>query len=512
AHRNGVVHRDIKPGNILMTKEGQVKVTDFGIAQAVSSEDQLAEEGSVMGTATYFSPEQAEGAPVDGRSDVYSLGVVLYEMLVGRPPFIGDTPVAVSSQHVHGTVPPLSEFSDTVPHDLEAIVMEALSKSPGQRYQSADELRADLIRFSEGQPVQAAQRDLAFFGADATRAVATVAPGERTMAVPIMSGPRTDFRRRRRNYAGPIAIIVLVLALIAGGVYAYAQSNKSTTTNVPNVVGQTVTSASRELTNQGLKVTTTPLHSKLAKNTVISSSPKAGKSIAKGGLVTLTVSIGVTTVPVTIMNYVGMSLANAESQLASQKLLYTPSYISTASPGQIPGVVLNQTPSAGTKTHTGVEVILYVLSSNAKYPLTSVNGLTQIAAGSSLTRQGLSPSPNVGHTCSNTITSGLVVSTVPVAGSLVSANSVIRLIVSSGPCQSIVPNVVGDTEAASTSSLQAQGLVPNYTADPTAVCPPGSPQTVATQDAPPGSSLTYGSTVNMTVCQITSPQITTPQG
>jgi len=512
AHRNGVVHRDIKPGNILMTKEGQVKVTDFGIAQAVSSEDQLAEEGSVMGTATYFSPEQAEGAPVDGRSDVYSLGVVLYEMLVGRPPFIGDTPVAVSSQHVHGTVPPLSEFSDSVPHDLEAIVMEALSKSPGQRYQSADELRADLIRFSEGQPVQAAQRDLAFFGADATRAVATVSPGERTMAVPIMSGPRTDFRRRRRNYAGPIAIIVLVLALIAGGVYAYVQSNKSTTQNVPNVVGQTVTSASRELTNQGLKVTTTPLHSKLAKNTVISSSPKAGKSIAKGGLVTLTVSIGVTTVPVTIMNYVGMSLANAESQLASQKLLYTPSYISTASPGQIPGVVLNQTPSAGTKTHTGVEVILYVLSSNAKYPLTSVNGLTQIAAGSSLTRQGLSPSPNVGHTCSNTITSGLVVSTVPVAGSLVSANSVIRLIVSSGPCQSIVPNVVGDTEAASTSSLQAQGLVPNYTADPTAVCPPGSPQTVATQDAPPGSSLTYGSTVNMTVCQITSPQITTPQG
>ncbi len=113
AHRNGVVHRDVKPGNILIASDGQVKVTDFGIAQAMSVDDQLAEEGSVMGTATYFSPEQAEGAPVDGRSDIYSLGVVLYEMLAGRPPFIGDSPVEVSAQHVHGTVPPPSEFNST---------------------------------------------------------------------------------------------------------------------------------------------------------------------------------------------------------------------------------------------------------------------------------------------------------------------------------------------------------------------------------------------------------------
>jgi len=506
AHRNGVVHRDVKPGNILITREGQVKVTDFGIAQAVSSEDHLAEEGSVMGTATYFSPEQAEGAPVDGRSDVYSLGVVLYEMLVGRPPFIGDSPVAVSSQHVHGTVPPLSDFSDSVPHDLEAIVMEALSKSPGQRYQSADELRADLIRFSEGQPVQAAQRDLAFFGADATRAVATVAPGERTMAVPIMTGPRTDFRRRRRNYAAPITIIVLVLVLIAGGAYALVQSNKSTTTKVPHVDGMTVTAATSLLKHDGLTTTETPLHSKLPKNTVISSSPKAGKSIAKGGLVTLTVSIGVTTTPVTIMNYVGMSLANAESTLIGQKLLYYPISVSTAPPGSIPGIVLNQTPAVGTKTHTGVRVILYVLSANAKYPLTSVNGFTQVAAGSSLNRQGLSPSPNVGHSCSNTVPQDLVISTVPVAGSLVTANSVVRLVVSSGPCPAIVPGVIGDTESAASLALQGQGFVPNYTADPTAVCTPGAPQTVATQSVAGGSPATYGSTITLTLCQITTPQ------
>src|SRR5665213_1799907 len=246
AHRNGVVHRDVKPGNILMTKEGQVKVTDFGIAQAVSSEDHLAEEGSVMGTATYFSPEQAEGAPVDGRSDVYSLGVVLYEMLVGRPPFVGDSPVAVSSQHVHGTVPPLTDFNNTVPHDLESIVMEALAKNPAQRYQTADEFRADLLRFTEGQPVRAAGHDVAFWGADATRSVAAVAAGERTQSVPVMTGPRTDIRRRRDNRTGIIAAVVIVL-LAVGGLAYFLMSKTPAVTTMPPVVGEQITNAKATL-------------------------------------------------------------------------------------------------------------------------------------------------------------------------------------------------------------------------------------------------------------------------
>jgi serine/threonine-protein kinase len=506
AHRNGVVHRDVKPGNILLTKEGQVKVTDFGIAQAVSSEDQLAEAGSVMGTATYFSPEQAEGSPVDGRSDVYSLGVVLYEMLVGRPPFIGDTPVAVSSQHVHGTVPPMSEFSDSVPRDLEAIVMEALSKSPAQRYQSADELRADLIRFSEGQPVQAAQRDLAFFGADATRAVLAV-QGERTMAVPIMTGPRTDFRRRRRggNY-GPVLIGVLVALLIAGGAVAYIQSNKTTTLYVPYVVGQTDLSATRQLHNEGLVVSSFPVHSNVPKNTVISTNPKAGKSIVKGGSIKLTYSLGLATTPVTIPDLLGYSLANAESELTAMKLGYHPNYTSTATPGEIPNTVLSETPTWGTKSHTGVVVILLLLSPGSKYAITSVNGDTALAASASLTKQGLSVKPTPSRVCSNTVQHGLVIATNPVAGALVTANTPVALIISSGFCPAVVPSVVGDTESVATSGLQAQGLQPIYTADPTAVCAQGAPQTVATQSAAPGSSVTYGSTVTLTLCQITAPQ------
>ena len=500
AHRSGVVHRDVKPGNILITRDGQVKVTDFGIAQAVSSEDHLAEAGSVMGTATYFSPEQASGAAVDGRSDVYALGVVLYEMLVGRPPFIGDTPVDVSSQHVNAAVPSMGQFSESVPKDLEAIVMEALSKSPENRYQSADELRADLIRFSEGQPVEAAQRDTAFFGADATRAVAAV-PGERTRSVPIMSGPRTDIRRRRRNPIGPIILVLIVLLAAGGGAYAYVQSNKTHNVSLPSVVGQTVLSATQELTNEGFVVNTSQVNSKEAKNTVIAMSPKAGKSLAKGSSVKLTVSLGVKTSPVTVPDLVGMSLANAENQLGKYHLGNNVTYTSNAQPGQIPGVVLSQSPVAGTKTQTGTTVTLVLLAPNTQYPLTSVDGLSQVAAGAKLQQQGLLPSPTVGQTCSNTVAHGLVVSTVPVAGALVSANTTVKLIVSSGYCQVVVPSVINDTVAEASAALSAQGLEPQYSTDPVIVCDPGAPQTVTTETPAGGSSATYGSTVDLALCQ-----------
>lgn len=500
AHRSGVVHRDVKPGNILITRDGQVKVTDFGIAQAVSSEDHLAEAGSVMGTATYFSPEQASGAAVDGRSDVYALGVVLYEMLVGRPPFIGETPVEVSSQHVNSAVPAMAQFSESVPKDLEAIVMEALSKSPENRYQSADELRADLIRFSEGQPVEAAQRDTAFFGADATRAVAAVA-GERTLSVPIMSGPRTDVRRRRRSPIGPIILVLIVLIAAGGGAYAYVQSNKSNTVALPSVVGQTVLSATQELNNEGFVVGTKQVNSKKPKNTVISMFPKAGKSLAKGSSVKLTVSLGVRTSPVTVPSLEGLTLANAENELSHMQLSYVVSYTSNAQAGQIPDIVLSQSPIVGTKTQTGSTVTLVVLAPNTQYPLTSVDGLSQVAAGAKLTQQGLLPSATVGETCSNTVARGLVVSTIPVAGALVSANSTVKLIVSSGYCQVVVPNVVNDTVAEASAALSAQGLSPQYSTDPVNVCPAGAPQTVTTETPSGGSSATYGSTVDLALCQ-----------
>jgi eukaryotic-like serine/threonine-protein kinase len=387
-----------------------------------------------------------------------------------------------------------------VPKDLEAIVMEALSKSPENRYQSADELRADLIRFGEGQPVEAAQRDTAFFGADATRAVAAV-PGERTRSVPIMSGPRTDVRRRRRNPTGWIILAIVVILAAAGGAYAYAQNNKSNNVELQSVVGETVLSATRQLGNEGFVVATKGVNSTKTKNTVIAMSPKAGKSLAKGSSVKLTVSLGVRRSPVTVPFLVGMSVVNAENELQHLQLSYVPNYTSNAQPGQIPGVVLSQSPIQGTKTQTGTTVTLLILAPNSKYPLNSVDGLSQVAAGAKLTQQGLLPASTVQRTCSNTVAQGLVVSTNPVAGTLVTANMPVTLIVSSGYCQVVVPSVVNDTVSEASAALSAQGLEPQYTNDPVNICDPFAPQTATTETPSGGSSVTYGSTVALALCQ-----------
>lgn len=504
AHRSGVVHRDVKPGNILITRDGQVKVTDFGIAQAVSSEDQLAEAGSVMGTATYFSPEQAEGVAVDGRSDVYSLGVVLYEMVVGRPPYVGDTPVEVSSQHVHSTIPRPSEFSSSVPHDLEAIILEALGKAPQQRYQSADELRADLLRFSEGQPVRAAKGDVAFFGADATQAVAAVA-GERTQAVPIMQGPRTDIRRRRRRGGGGWAgfAVTLVIVIVAAAAFAYYEHNKTTVSSMPDLAGDSAAVATKLLHNDGFLVTTNYVKSSKAKNTVVSTFPKVGSRLVKGQSVTLDLSKGVTSTPVTVRDYVGLSLADAESEIEGAGLAFQPQFTSNvpSSGNADPNTVLSQSPPPGTKDQTGDKITLTVLAPGTKYPVAQVSADTVGAATATLTNQGLVVKTSSTTVCSNTIHQGLVVSTVPAAGALVTSGSSVALVLSSGYCQVVVPSVVGDSESVATSLIEGAGLQASFTPDPTGFCAAGASPTVDSQSVAGGSYATYGSTIDLLVCQ-----------
>ncbi len=507
AHRSGVVHRDVKPGNILITSDGQVKVTDFGIAQAVATEDQLAEAGSVMGTATYFSPEQAAGSSVDGRSDVYSLGVVLYEMLAGRPPFIGDAPVDVASQHVNDVVPPPTHFNDAIPRDLEAITMQALAKWPDQRYQSADEFRADLLRFSEGQPVHAlgAGHDVAFLAADATRAVSTVSAGERTLAVPVMPGPRTDVRRPRRGRAGWIVAIVLVLLAAGGGVgYAYYSSHRVVKVLVPSLFGQTVSVATQTLTSDGLAVgTTVSVTSNEPSGTVVGTTPKAGTSVVKGHAVTLQVSKGKPIPLVSVPNVVNMSLSQAETLLGQSNLNYHLEYTTTPPlTGANPNTVLSQTPVALTKVRSGARIVLIVLNPTSAFPMPSVRGQSPTQAASTLGQEGLTVSGATSTSCSNTVQSGLVLATVPAAGSPVTANTAVELITSSGYCQVVVPTVVGQTQKAANTTLNEQGLVLGQVtqADPTSCASPSLSGTIASQSLAPGTLAPYDSSVDVTVC------------
>ena len=155
AHAAGIVHRDIKPGNVMLTRDGQVKVMDFGIARAAADTSAMTMTAAVIGTAAYLSPEQARGEHVDARSDVYSTGCVLYELVTGAPPFVGDSPVAVAYQHVREDPTPPSAYDDELPPEVDAVVLKAMAKNPANRYQSADEMRADLLRAQAGEPVLA---------------------------------------------------------------------------------------------------------------------------------------------------------------------------------------------------------------------------------------------------------------------------------------------------------------------------------------------------------------------
>jgi serine/threonine-protein kinase len=517
AHRNGVVHRDVKPGNILIASDGQVKVTDFGIAQAMSVEDQLAEEGSVMGTATYFSPEQAEGAAVDGRSDIYSLGVVLYEMLAGRPPFIGESPVAVSSQHVHGTVPPPSEFNSAIPADLQAIVMEALAKSPDGRYQSAEDLRSDLIRFSEGQPVRAAQRDVAFFGADATRAVAKVAPGERTQAVPIMTGPRTDIRRQRSSSAGVIVVVVLLLLAVGGLAYFLTQKNTPTAVMMPDLVGKSETAALQKMTTEGiaLKPKLAFTHSTVVKvGFVISTDPKAGTTLTRGEHVTLTLSLGAQAAIVTIPNVKNMSLVAATSELQSPRylLIVHPQVLQTVPTGMInpgPGVVLSQSPTAGTKGHTGDTITLYVLSPSAQFGVPKLVGDTTIQASQVLGYAGLNVGPTIPTACSNTVGIGLVMSSNPAQGTLVNSGDQVTLTTSTGYCQIQVPSVLGETQSQATHELDVDHFVVSVSPTDPSTCSPSQVNRVTAESLPITTFVPYHSAITISVCDASTETTTT---
>jgi len=410
SHRAGVVHRDIKPGNIMITSSGQVKVMDFGIARAISeSSATIAESSAIVGTAQYFSPEQARGESVDARTDLYSTGIVLFELLTGRAPFRGDNPVAVAYQHVNSDPVAPSTLNPRVSPALDAVVLRALAKDRFSRYQSAGEFRADVEAAAAGEVPARTQLvandfNATLFGVNPS----SVAGSEATLRQLTVDNDERLVRTQSRPpvawiWAGIASMVVIIAAVIFWTFnLAPAQLTANVAVQVPDVVGQTYADGSASLIDDGLvpeKVAQTS--DTVPEGAIISTDPAAGITVNPGLTVTVYVSLGET--PVTVPNVANMTEADAIAALQAKGLKYG-STTQTYSASVRQGVVIDSDPPGGSE-RVGSEVIrigheVNLIVSNGLVQVPDVTGKSIAEASSALNAIGLNPTVQVDQGCS----------------------------------------------------------------------------------------------------------------
>ncbi len=511
AHRNGTVHRDVKPGNIMITPAGQVKVTDFGIARAFGGDDdELTQTGSVMGTASYFSPEQAQGRAVDPRSDLYSLGVVLFEMVTGEPPFTGSSPVSIAYKHVQEPAPRASDRNPSVPPALDAIITRLLAKNPDHRYPTAEDVRADLRRFREGHPLvgaapmpggngggggapTAAYRPPLPPDPGATRAMPRPAADtgssraiiDTTRAMPASAAVR-QHEPVEEYYEPPsrtgvfVAMLAGLLLLLIGLIFLISLrlngNNDATDTteggavlkDVPTVLGDDLTTATNKLKQEGFEVV--PKYEPQEggdPNTVFDQDPDGGTQAPEGSTITLSVVQAARTVEVPDVE--GRTQQEAEQALSAQGLAF--SVTREESDTVEEGLVIRQSIAAGQQVNEGAEVEIVISGGASQAAIPDLKNQPLNTATSQL--QALGFSVMVKQEPSADVPAGSVTRTEPPAGSQVPKTTPITVYQSSGPEVKAVPSVQNLTQAAAEQQLTNAGFQP----------------VVEFQDVDPGSGL-----------------------
>jgi eukaryotic-like serine/threonine-protein kinase len=355
AHRAGIVHRDVKPANVMLTPAGEVKVMDFGIARALTSTSTMTQTAAVIGTAHYLSPEQARGEHVDARSDVYSVGCLLYELLTGAPPFSGDTAVAVAYQHVREDPVPPSRLESDVSASVDAIVLKAMAKNPANRYQTAGDMRADIERALAGRPVEATPI--------LTDDAAMLSPALATTVMLRQQQPRTG---RAAAYVG-LAIATVAVFVIALLVARALLSGGSSEVNTPNLVGQTQSDAASILAGKGLHVgvVTQQFSTRYQAGLIIHQDPIPGILLKKGEPVDIVVSKGIHFVIVPT-NLIGLTQAEAEQALKAAGLKVA--QVVPRNSNRPAGQVLDVNPASGSQAPINSGVVLTVSNGQVKVP------------------------------------------------------------------------------------------------------------------------------------------------
>ncbi|MFM8689366.1 MAG: Stk1 family PASTA domain-containing Ser/Thr kinase [Acidimicrobiaceae bacterium] len=479
AHQNGVIHRDIKPGNILVSTTGQVKVADFGIARALGAgvEQGLTQTGAVMGTATYFSPEQAQGVSTDQRSDIYSLGVVMYEMLSGTAPFTGENAVAIAYKQVHEYAMPLDQRLASIPPEVAAIVAKCMEKSPADRYSSAEEVRDELRRFVEGMPVlavsakkEAGRTTQVLTQTDVNATTVISAQDAATELLPKTSAtknvqsnyPPYDDKSPQRTAVFVFGALFAAIILLAGGLFLYqtlTRNSANASITVPDVRNLTVKQASEQLLASGF----TPIPYAATKDgvgndIVYAQDPPPSVLARSGDQITITYNPASTPVAVPLVR--GLTVKEATALLAPLGL--TLSIKEVVNDPKIPeNQIMSQDPKVDTQVRSGSTIVVIVSGGLGQATVPNVQGQVANAAQQLLQTSPYNFVVTLVNEASSTIEQGRVIRTEPAIGAQNPAGSAITVFVSSGGNKVAVPQVEGQTEVDARALLATAGLTPD---------------------------------------------------